>query len=181
MLHCSSKSNKKSKDYNMIHFLERDLSEYLDDLLVAEKIEQPRTKQSVTSADAYADGFVNFKMAPRIQVRFELTNRSGSENYIVIKYHDKAFKLSLVTCKPVSAKTPAHIAKIIPLVQQMFAAKKHEIMDACREELDYQNWKRAQKKNKDDALPCDGIWAEEGHLLGERKRPWLENKKSKEK
>lgn len=162
----------------MIQFLERDLSEYLDDLLVAAKIEQPRTKQHVASADEYADGFVNFKMAPRAQVRFELTNRSDRENCMVIKYHGQTFKLSLVTDKPVSEKAPAYIAKIIPLVQQMFATKKREIMDACREELDYQNWKRAQKKNKDDALPCDGFWAEQGHLLGERKRPWIENKQS---
>ena len=163
----------------MIHFLERDLSEYLDDLLVAAKIEQPRTKQHVGSADTYADGFVNFKMVPRIQVKFELTNRTDRENCMAIKYQNEICHFSLITNKPVSENVPAHIAKILPLVQEMLFTKKREIMDACREELDYQNWKRSQKKSNADTFPCDGLFAEKGHLFGERKRPWLEKKQNK--
>lgn len=165
----------------MINFLEHDLSEYLDDLLVTAKIEQPRTKKHVASVDEYADGFVNFKMAPRVQITFELTDRADRENCIVIKYHGEKCNFSLVTGKPMANQTPAHIAKVVQYVQQMMADKKCEIIKACREELDYRSWKRAQKKDHKDALPCDGFWVEKEHVLGARKRPWLEQKQSKGK
>ncbi len=162
-----------------MNYKEHELSEYLDDLLVKANIEIPRTKYPVTSADEYADDIVNFKMAPRVQVTYGLTTENKKQDCLVVKYKNETCDFSLIDGCPLTKSVPNNIAKIVPCIKKLLSTKKNEIIDGYREALDLSNGKHTNKKSNDDSPVCDGLFVEQGHLLWERKRPWLENAKKR--
>lgn len=167
-----------------MNYKEHELSEYLDDLLVKANIEIPRTKYPVTSADEYADDIVNFKMAPRVQVTYGLTTENKKQDCLVVKYKNETCDFSLVDGSPLTKNIPDTIKNIIPCVQKLLSEQRDKIISGYRETLDLSSWKHTykkykNKKNEDDGPVCDGLFVEQGHILGERKRPWLENAKKR--
>lgn len=155
-----------------MNYIEKELSEYLDDLLVAAKIEQPRTK-SVASYDEYADSFINFKMPARIQVQFDFSNTEKQGDCLSVKYKNNVCHFSLVDGNALTKKIPDIMIKVIPYIKKLISDKKQIIIDGYREALDCELWRHEHPKKQDDDLICDSFWTQKYHGFKERKRPWL--------
>ena len=157
----------------MQNYIEQELSEYLDDLLVAAKIEKTRTKQHVTSADEYADSIVNFKMAPRTKIKLYLSKTDSEKSFFTVKYKGATCQFSLLDGCPLTSNFASNIQPILPYIAQMWVEKREYIIQAYHDIM----WTKNLKSNKtsdDDSLVCDGFWVENGHGFKQRKRPWLE-------
>lgn len=170
MLDLISALNKRITE--MMNYTEKALSEYLDDLLVKAGIEQKRSKFPVSAADEYANNFFNFKQSPRIQVIFGIKDKK--QDCLVITYKNTSCDFSMVNGEPLAKTVPATIRKITSCIKQLLKDKRDDIIDGYREALEISAVNFQHKKTNSDGPVCDSLFAEKGHLFGERKRPWLE-------
>ncbi len=149
--------------------MERDLSEYLDSLLVDAEIENPR-RQVPTGKP---DGSLRWTTPARIKVRFVVSDNPRITPHFTVTYKDADCSFSLIDGSPLKSKLPLKMLHILRFVAQMWIEKREEIIQVCKTKMGLQLANNDEDED-DDKLPCDGMYVSPAHKLGARRRKWRE-------
>lgn len=130
------------------HLLESKIANYIDDLLVAAKIEHPRNNKFKTYvANDFYGTYSTYLRAPArvvVDINFAYT-------YAVIKYNSSECWFNLQSGRVVFDKmlTP-FFRKIAPFVKKAILQHQDELKEEYKNYLDLRTWKTVRYTNSDD-------------------------------
>ena len=125
--------NLKTTGYKMLEFVEKELSDYLDDLLVQDHIEAPR--QSHIEGGGFGMGMlIVVKEKPRVNFKIEIYPNETEEPHFKITYQNQTCRFKISDCSPMKAEgkagIPTQINKIMKQIKKTWADNKKDIIKA---------------------------------------------------
>ena len=117
--------------------LEKLLSEYLDDLLVADGVLEERKIEIRSSGRGRFSMVVQVKQDPRVKFKIEIYPNETEEPHFKVTYQNVTCRFKLLNCEPMKAELkkgiPAQIQKIMKQIQQTWADNKEELIKRWKE------------------------------------------------
>ena len=111
---------------------EKQLSEYLDDLLVQDGI-LPKRKLNFLNDSSGFGMLLHVKEDPRIKFKIEMYPNETEEPHFKIIYQNYTCRFRIVDCKPMKAEihkgVPQKIQKIMKQIKKMWADNKDLIIE----------------------------------------------------
>ena len=115
-------------------YIESLLSEELDDLLVADKIERPRQTRISGSTPNGMGMLIMVKEKPRVDFKIEVYPNETEEPHFKIIYQNKTCRFKISDCTPMKAELkngiPSPIQKIMKQIKKIWSENKDVIEKA---------------------------------------------------
>ena len=113
-----------------IRKLEKYLSDELDDLLVADGLEQQRNSRI---SESYGMGMLLvIKDAPRVDLKFEIYPNETEEPHFKVTYKNTTCRFKILDCVPMKAEAkkgiPTPINKIMKQIKTVWEKNKEDII-----------------------------------------------------
>jgi hypothetical protein len=116
-----------------IRNLEQYLSDELDDLLVADGLEQKRNTRIGTPSGGNGMGMlIVIKDAPRVDLKFEIYPNETEEPHFKVTYKNTTCRFKILDCVPMKAEAkkgiPTPINKIMKQIKTVWEKNKEDII-----------------------------------------------------
>lgn len=113
-------------------YLEKKLSEDLDDLLVSDSILPARQVKFLNSRRGF--GMVlAVKQDPRVKIKVEIYPNETEEPHFKVTYQNVTCRFKIVDCEPMKAEAkngvPKQIQKIMKQIKKMWEDNKEELIE----------------------------------------------------
>lgn len=120
-----------------MEYLEKTLSEYLDDLLVADGVLEARKTEFHSSGRGNFSMVVQVKQDPRVKFKIEIYPNETEEPHFKVTYQNVTCRFKLLNCEPMKAELkkgiPSPIQKIMKQIQKTWADNKEELIKKWNE------------------------------------------------
>ena len=119
-------------------YLEKRLSEYLDDLLVADNLLPIRRSELQGGGGRFGFGMVvMIKEPPRVNFKIEVFPNEIEEPHFRVSYQGQTCRFKIVDCEPMKAEAkkgiPSQIQKIMKQIKKTWEDNKEEIVKAWQD------------------------------------------------
>ena len=115
-----------------IESLEKNLTDSLDDLLVANKIEEPRKVRIKGGRPGYTGFMVVVKEKPRVNFRMDMYPNETEEPHFKVTYQGQTCRFRVADCTPMKAEAqngiPNQIKKIMKEIKTVWQKNKEQII-----------------------------------------------------
>ena len=147
MLHCFGKSDEKQRIKSMFFTrtdLARQIAEYIDDLLVQSKKEEPRKLCNAYIGYHFGQTTERLKESPRVRA-----NICFSDNFVRIEYKDEVNSFDLTTGKMITHNDNS-VKKIARFVKAAILSLQQDIQSERASYEKYKGWKTVYPKNQNE-------------------------------